>query len=409
VSQPEVEASSAQGTRKFLPSLAVALSMGAVFTAFLSVLLSAADIIGLSDGETNGWIMAAYGIPGVIGFFLAWRYRTPVLMTGNAFILVFIAQLGSEFSWPELVGASMLAGVAVLIMVPLGLTRLVSKVLPPPIVFGLLAGAVLPFLVHMFDALGDETLIVGGTIAVYLLAKMLWEPKIPAILPALVSSVLIALVAGKVDVATVETTPLLPALTRPEFTVAAALTVAPVMLVLITVQANIPSLVFLKDQGYEPPERLITLLSGSGTIGGSLFGAVGFSLSLPATAYSAGPDAGPMATRYWGVLMASGILITFGALAGFASLISEVLPAAVLTVIAGLALLGVVSEALKKITAGPLIWGPLFAFAITLSDLTLLGFGPFFWAIVGGIGVSLLVERPAWREYQNHQPQVRRG
>ncbi len=390
-----------QGIRRILPSIAVALSMGAVFTAFLSVLLSAAETIGLSNAETNAWIMAAYGIPGAIGFFLAWRYRIPILMTGNAFILVFIAQLGTDFSWPELVGGSMLAGLAVLIMVPFGLTQIVSRILPPPIVFGLLAGAVLPFLVHMFDALGDETLIVGGTIAVYLLAKMLWEPKIPAILPALVASVLITLLAGRVDVAMADATPLLPVLTRPQFTVAAALTVAPVMLVLITVQANIPSMVFLRDQGYEPPERLITLLSGSGTMAGSLFGAVGFSLSLPATAYSAGPDAGPMGSRYRAVLMASAILAAYGALAGFASLISDVLPAAVLTVVAGLALLGVVSEALKKVTAGPLIWGPLFAFAITLSDLTLFGFGPFFWAIVGGTGVSLLIERPAWRAYQN--------
>lgn len=396
-----------QRIRRLLPSLAVALSMGAVFTAFLSVLLSAAETIGLSSGETNGWIMAAYGIPGAIGFLLSWRYRIPILMTGNAFILVFIAQLGSEISWPELVGASMLAGLAVLIMVPLGLTDFVSKVLPPPIVFGLLAGAVLPFVIHMFDALGDETLIVGGTIAVYLVAKMLWEPKIPAILPALVTSVFIAFVAGRVDVASVDAAPLLPALTGPEFSVAAALTVAPVMLVLITVQANIPSIVFLKDEGYKPPERLITILSGSGTIGGSLFGAVGLSLSLPATAYSAGPDAGQLTTRYWGVLMASGILVAFGVLAGFASLISEILPSAVLTVVAGLALLGVVSDALKKITAGPLIWGPLFAFAITLSDLTLVGFGPFFWAIVGGVGVSLLVERSAWSAYQNPDPQTR--
>jgi benzoate membrane transport protein len=172
------------------------------------------------------------------------------------------------------------------------------------------------------------------------------------------------------------------------------------MLVLITVQANIPSLVFLRDQDYEPPARLVTLLSGSGTVGSSLLGAVGLSLSLPATAYTAGPDAGPTSTRYLSVLMGSTMLLLFGVLAGFATFISDIVPAALLIVIAGLALLGVMSDALKKITSGPLIWGPLFAFAITLSDLTLFGFGPFFWAIAGGVGVSLLVERPAWRSLQ---------
>lgn len=371
--------------------------MGAVFIAILGVLLTAADTIGLSDGETNGWIMAAYGIPGVIGFLLTWHYRIPMLMTGNAFIIVFIARLGTEFPWAELVGASLLAGVAVLIMVPLGLTELIARLLPAPIVFGLLAGAVLPFIIEMFTRLGDETVIVGGTIIVYMVAKLLWEPRFPPILAALIAGVGITLISGRVDTTASEATTLLPALTAPEFSLTSILTLVPVMLVLITVQANIPSIVFLREQTYDPPERLITLLSGVGTIASSPLGAVGLSLSLPATAYTAGPDAGPVPSRYVAVLIGAAILFGFGLLAGFATLISDIFPAALLVVIAGLALLGVMSDALRKVTAGPLVWGPLFAFAITLSNLSLFGFGPFFWAIAGGIGVSLLIERQSWR------------
>jgi benzoate membrane transport protein len=37
--------------------------------------------------------------------------------------------------------------------------------------------------------------------------------------------------------------------------------------------------------------------------------------------------------------------------------------------------------------------GPLFAFAISLSEISILGFGPFFWALVIGTGISLLLER----------------
>lgn len=168
---------------------------------------------------------------------------------------------------------------------------------------------------------------------------------------------------------------------------------APVMLVLITVQANIPSAVFLRGQGYEPPERLISVVSGVGTTGSSLLGAVGLSLSLPATAARCRHFRNTVLVA----MMAAPILFLFGAFAGYATLISDLLPGAVLIVVAGLALLGVLSDALKKVTAGPLIWGPLFSFAITLSELTLFGFGPFFCAIVGGIGVSLLIERPALR------------
>lgn len=379
--------------RRLLSAVAVALSMGAVFIAFLGVLLTAAETIGLSEGETNGWIMAGYGIPGILGLILTWRHRIPMLMTGNAFIIVFIARLGAEFSWPELVGASMLAGAAVLVMTALGLTEAIGRLLPAPIVFGLLAGAVLPFVVDMFSALGTERLIVGGTIAVYLFAKVIMEPRVPAILPALAAGVLIAALSGRVAPGIRESTSLLPAMTAPEYSLASVVTVAPVMLILITVQANVPSVIFLRQQGYQPPQRLISVMTGIGTIGSSLLGAVGLSLSLPATAYTGGPDSGPVETRYWSVLMGASLLTLMGLLAGFATLISELLPGAVLVTVAGLALLGVFSDALKRITQGPLIWGPLFAFSIALSDLSLFGLGPFFWAIAGGIVVSLLVER----------------
>jgi benzoate membrane transport protein len=45
--------------------------------------------------------------------------------------------------------------------------------------------------------------------------------------------------------------------------------------------------------------------------------------------------------------------------------------------------------------------GPLFAFAIALSEISLRGFGPFFWALVIGIGISLLLERDGLRKLRS--------
>lgn len=67
--------------------------------------------------------------------------------------------------------------------------------------------------------------------------------------------------------------------------------------------------------------------------------------------------------------------------------------------------MGVFSNALGRVTSGPLIWGPLFACAIALSDLSLIGLGAFFWAIVGCVVVSLLLEREEWmRLHHSHLP-----
>jgi benzoate membrane transport protein len=68
----------------------------------------------------------------------------------------------------------------------------------------------------------------------------------------------------------------------------------------------------------------------------------------------------------------------------------------------GLALLGALAAALKEISQGPLTLGPLFAFAIALSDMTLFGLGPFFWPLVLGTLVSMALEPNGWRTLRQH-------
>ena len=65
-------------------------------------------------------------------------------------------------------------------------------------------------------------------------------------------------------------------------------------------------------------------------------------------------------------------------------------PPAFLLAIAGLALLPALTSALREISAGPLVLGPLFAFAIALSDMQLFGLDSFFWSLVLGTLVSAL-------------------
>jgi benzoate membrane transport protein len=80
-------------------------------------------------------------------------------------------------------------------------------------------------------------------------------------------------------------------------------------------------------------------------------------------------------------------------MAGIAAYLPVILPAAFITTMAGLALVGVLANALTRVAQGPLRLGPRFAFASALSDISLLGFGPFFWALIIGSAVSYLLER----------------
>lgn len=387
-----------------LAPIGAALSITVVFLVALSIPLGVAADLELSRGELTGWILVLYGVPGALSLLLGGIRRQPLLFTGNIFVLIFVASLGGQLTWPELVGASMAAGATVLVLGVAGLTDRLALWLPAPVVFGVLAGAVLPFFVGLFDALGDLRLVVGATLVTYLAGRRLVEPRVPAVLPALIVGLVAAGLTGGLGAPVRELGMPVAAITLPEFSVAALVTATPVIVVLITLQANAPSVVFLRAQGYTPPERAVTLTSGAGTLLGSLFGPMGVSLSLPATALTAGPDAGHHSIRHRAVLMAGAASVVIALLAGYASEVETLIARPLLLAVIGLAVVGVFTSALQQVVAGPLTLGPVFAFGIAVSDLSLLGLGPFFWALVAGLAISRLVERDAWRQLQRRVP-----
>lgn len=379
-------------SQEWLAPTAAAAGLTVIFISALSLPLASSESLGLTDRELVGWIMALYAIPGALTLVIAARYRQPILYTGNIFLLIFVASLGAEVPWSELVGAAVLAGLIVLTIGPLGVTGWLERWIPAPIVYGVLAGAILHFFVDLFTATGAEPLLVGMTLVVYVAARRLVEPRVPALLPALATGIVLAIASGETGSVPTDVA-LLPTFVAPTLSINAVLTVTPVMVVLITLQANIPSAVFLRTESFEPPEAVLNVVSGAGSAASSLLGPVGVSLSLPATALCAGPDAGPAEHRHRSAYIAGTALVLIGAAAGFAAAVAEALPRSLLAAFVGLAVIGVLSAALQNITKGPLLLGPLFAFGISQSEIELLELGPFFWALAGGLLVTLTLER----------------
>lgn len=383
--------------RRWLAPLAAASAVIVLFISALSLPLTASENLALSERETVGWIMALYGVPGLLTIVLVARYRQPLLLTGNIFLLIFVASLGAEVPWPELVGAAVVAGLIVLVIGPLGITRWLARWLPAPIVYGLLAGAVLHFFVDLFTAADAEPVMVGTTLLTYIGARRYLEPRVPALLPALAVGVLLAIATGETG-SVPSDVELLPSFVTPELSINALLTVVPVMVALITVQANIPSAVLLRRESFDPPEQVLNAVSGLGSSASSLLGPVGVSLSLPATALCAGADAGEPEHRHRSAYIAGTALLLIGATAGLAAAVADALPPSLLAAFVGLAVVGVLLTALQNVTKGPLVLGPVFAFGIAQSELELLDLGPFFWALAGGLAVSLVLERDAVRQ-----------
>lgn len=396
--------------RRTLPALTAAVPVVIVYFAVLGIVLTAAgpDGLDLSPERTSGWIALLYGWPTILALAITLRYRQPLLLTGNIFAIIFFVSLGDRISFAALAGASMLAGGILLVTALLGLTGRIASWIPAPIVQGLIAGAVMPFVVDVFSALSttrdgvripvEVPLMVGAALLAFLLSQRILGERVPPILPAFLAGLLVAAITGQLGA--FPTSFSLPSLDviRPEFSWTAIATATPVLVALMTVPSNIPSVIFMRSQGFDPPERLINVVSGAGTIAGSFFGPIVVSLALPPVLLTAGPGAGDRSIRYRSaylpVLAGLGIALFASTAADLAVLVPSVL----LLSMAGLALVGALVVSIREIARGPLTLGPLFAFAIALSDMTLFGLGPFFWSLVVGTAISLLLEREGWAE-----------
>ncbi len=385
----------------WLPAITVSVRTTILFIAVLSLPLTASESLQLSGGQTTSWILVLYGLTGLFGLVIAIYYRQPIVFTGNIFALIFIVSLGNEFSFPELMGAFIATGVFVLLVSILGLTEKLAAWIPAPVIFGLLAGAIMPFVSNIFSALGDAPIIVGATLITYFLSVRIFGNRLPAIFPAIIVGLTAVFLTSQNGTPSQAINLFDLSLTRPDFSLPAILTVSPILLVLIILQSNLPSIVFMRSQGYQPPGRVIDLISSLGTIVGSFIGPMAVSISLPITSLVSGEEAGQVQFRRRAAYLTAGSAVVIGLLAGLASLLPIILPGVLIATMAGLALVGVLGSALKRVAKGPLYLGPMFAFAIALSHISLLGFGPFFWALVIGTAVSLLLERDGLKDLHN--------
>ncbi len=365
-----------------LPPLSSAIPITMFSLTALTIPLTTAEALGLSAAQTATWLAALYGVPGLLSLALTVWYRQPLLLAWNVSAVIFLASLAHQATYPELLGAAVLAGGVILLLGALGLTGRLAAWIPAPIVHGLLAGAVMPYVTNIFTAIGDEPAIAGGAFAAYVLGRSFLGRRIPAILPALITGLAIAGLAGRLGQTSVHWSfPVLTA-TVPSF---------------ITLQSNLPSVIFMRGQGYHPPERAINSMSGAGTVVGSFLGPTPVCMAVLLTPLAAGPDAGEPRVRHWSVYASAGALVLIALMTGVTANAPAIIPLPLLLALAGMALVGVLAHSLEQVTRGPLRLGPLFAFVIALSKISLLGFGPLFWSLALGMAISLLLERDELR------------
>jgi benzoate membrane transport protein len=362
-------------------------------TAGVPLLIAIAGRLGLDAAHTSSWFFVVFFSTAVTSVALSLVYRQPLPINWSLPGLVYLGSLAGQFGFPELVGANLMAGAAIALVGLLGLGGRLLAVLPLPIALGMFGGSILGNLSELVTATVDDVPVAGATVAGYLLGRLLGGRRVPPVAFAVLGGGIPVLLAQPAIPAPVAWSPPVVLVPEARFSLSAFVAVSLPLVVFSAGLGNVQGLGFLVAQGYRVPANAITLVVGLQSVVNALFGGHQAIVGRSGVAILASPEAGPLAGRYWGCLLASGLLVPVAfAAAPLASLLPLV-PHAYVAALAGLAILPAFQDALVQALGGRLRFGATVAFVVAATPFAVGGITSAFWALPAGLVASLVAER----------------
>jgi len=357
------------------------------------IIIGGATNGGLTYAETISWIFAVYFFSGLLGMYLAVKYRQPISAAHSIAGAVLVAGSLTHFTISEAVGAYLVAHVLVIILGASGLIDKVMKLIPLPIVMGMIVGVMIRFATDMIHSVTVSPLLAGTAIIVFMLSTRFLK-KVPPVLTALIVAVVLAVVTGAFKVQNVQDTLILPQLVMPAFSIDAIVSIGIPLALLIICTENAQATGVLMAQGYKPPNNAMAWKGSIVGLIGALFGGHAINIAGPMTAICSSKEVGEKERRYAASFANGFFFSTFGIFASLVVPFVIAMPSVIVTVIAGLAMLGVLINSLKTAFSDTKFqMGAFFALIIGMSGITFFNIGAPLWAILGSLLVSFLVEK----------------
>jgi len=362
------------------------------------VVISGAQTAGFTTAETVSWIFGIYVFGGLLGAIMSLYYKVPI---SGAYSIPGATLMGAALTghtFREAAGAFVLAGVLVLILGLTGLIGKAMKVLPLPIVMGMIGGCMLRFGVNIVNGVMALPVVCGAAVLAFLLLPR-FVRKFPGVLAALIVGVVAALITGQFAGEAGDLSYIPPRFVLPAFDPGLILSCSVPLAALVIGAENAQAMGVLKAQGYEVPANGMTVASGIGGIVSGLVGAHNANIAGPMTAICSSDEAGEKDGRYVASVVNGITFALFGLVGSYTIAFVSFIPTALVNVLAGLAMINVLIGAFKD-GFGTLKFktGAFFALIVGASGVTILSIGSAFWSLVAGVVVSLICDRKDFSE-----------
>ncbi|MCE8005203.1 benzoate/H(+) symporter BenE family transporter [Billgrantia ethanolica] len=379
--------------RDLTPENASAGLVAGVFGLSAGVIhISAGTAAGLDSSFIMIWVISYLMINGLFGLLVPSYYRLPLPMANSIPGALLFAAVIPVVGLEAALGATLIAGAISLVAGLTGVMATVMRLIPMPIVMGMIAGVLLSFGTRMVGSLDDALLPAAIMILSFFLAARLFR-RVPPLLVAMGAGIAYLMATG-VDFSGIQATVRFPEFIVPEFTLGAFLAYG-LPLAIILVGMETPAGVGLvKGMGYDKvPANGITAVGGLGTMISSFFNLHSTCIAAPMTGICSSPEAGERDKRWVAAVITGAIFVVCAPFYGYVVSLIEATPGYFIAIIAGLALVRVLTSALAIAFSGKKHeMGALFAFLIAASGIQILGIGASFWALVLGVLISMIFE-----------------
>jgi benzoate membrane transport protein len=369
---------------------AIAVLVG--FTSAIAILFQATHTMGASLEQTSSLVAALCFGAGVTTLGFSIYYKKPILCAFSTTGAALLASNANHASMNELVGAFLFCGLLITLA---GLTGWFERVLnriPTAIASAMLAGVLFRFCVDIFSSMKTQ----GGLVAVMLLTYLITKRWLPRF------SVIAVLVTGLIatwhldlmhfeqfrfQISTL-------VFTAPQFSAATMIGIGIPLFIVTMASQNLPGIAVMRANGYQPPISQVVTGTGLATFILAPFGAFGINFAAITAAIVMGPEAHEDSTkRYIGAVTAGVLYVGTAIFAATVSLFFKALPSEFVLSLAGIALIGTVSNSIAiAVSDEPSRESAVLTFLVTASGMTYIGIGSAFWGLVLG-AFSFLIFR----------------
>lgn len=353
------------------------------FGGTLALIIAAANAVGATQIQTASWVTAICIALAIEAAWLSWRTKMPVISAWTTPGAALVAA-SSGFTMADAVGAFIITA---LLLIATGLfkplTRLIARI-PSSVASGMLAGILVSFATGAVKTITADPVLILPLIAAFFIIR-LFNPAL-SVLAVLVGGGVAAFMLGRVGTLPA---PELSTLTlvMPSFSLSATVGLAIPLYLVTMASQNLSGLAVLKAAGYEPEPGPIIAVTGLFSLISAPFGALTTNLAAISAAICTGPDVHPDPAERWktGPFYALAYLV-FAAFGASLVAVFAVLPASLIVLVAGLALMGPLANALSiALREEGDRMAATATFAVTASGIVLFGIGSAFWGLAAGL------------------------